>query len=143
MPTRSSTARWEGDLKQGSGTMSLPSMGFEGPYTRASRFEAGEGTNPEELIGAAHAGCFSMFLSGLLSKKDHPPTSIETTANVTVEATDDGPAITSIALVTEADVPGIDESTFDELVQESKAKCPVSKALAGTDISVKASLVNS
>lgn len=143
MPTRSSTARWEGDLKQGTGTMSLPSMGFEGPYTRASRFEDGEGTNPEELIGAAHAGCFSMFLSGLLSKKDHPPTSIETTANVTVEATDDGPAITSIALVTEADVPGIDESTFHELVEESKAQCPVSKALAGTDISVKASLVNS
>lgn len=143
MPTRSSTARWEGDLKQGSGTMSLPSMGFEGPYTRASRFEEGEGTNPEELIGAAHAGCFSMFLSGLLSKKDHPPTTIETTANVTVEATDDGPAITSIVLVTEAEVPGIDESTFHELVEESKAKCPVSKALAGTDISVKASLVNS
>ena len=143
MPTRSSTARWEGDLKQGKGTMRLPSMDFEGPYTRASRFEEGEGTNPEELIGAAHAGCFSMFLSGLLSKRDHPPTSIETTANVTVEVTDDGPAITSSALVTEADVPGIDESTFDELVQESQAKCPVSKALAGTDISVKASLVNS
>lgn len=140
MPTRNATARWEGDLKQGKGTMRLPSMDFEGPYTRASRFEDGEGTNPEELIGAAHAGCFSMFLSGLLSKKDHPPTSIETTANVTVEATDDGPAITSIALVTEAEVPGIDESTFHDLVEESKASCPVSKALAGTEISVKGTL---
>lgn len=143
MPTRNATARWEGDLKQGKGTMSLPSMDFEGPYTRASRFEDGEGTNPEELIGAAHAGCFSMFLSGVLSKNDHPPTSIETTANVTVEVTDDGPAITSIELVTEAEVPGIDESTFRDYVEESKAGCPVSKALAGTDISVKATLRSS
>lgn len=143
MPTRNATAHWEGDLKQGKGTMSLPSMGFEGPYTRASRFEDGEGTNPEELIGAAHAGCFSMFLSGVLSKNDHPPTSIDTTASVTVEATDDGPAITSIELVTEAEVPGIDESTFQDCVEQSKAGCPVSKALAGTDISVKATLRSS
>lgn len=143
MPTRNATARWEGDLKQGNGTMRLPSMGFEGPYTRASRFEDGEGTNPEELIGAAHAGCFSMFLSGVLSKNDHPPTSIETTASVTVEATDDGPAITSIELVTEAEVSGIDESRFLDYVEQSKAGCPVSKALAGTDISVKATLKSS
>lgn len=143
MPTRNATARWEGDLKQGRGTMNLPSMDFEGPYTRASRFEDGEGTNPEELIGAAHAGCFSMFLSGVLSKKDHPPTSIQTTANVTVEVTDDGPAITSVELITEADVPGVDEATFQESVEESKTGCPVSKALAGTEISVEATLRSS
>ncbi|MGH3441672.1 MAG: OsmC family peroxiredoxin [Nitriliruptorales bacterium] len=143
MPTRNATARWEGDLGSGSGTMRLPSMGFEGPFTRASRFEEGEATNPEELVGAAHAGCFSMFLSALLSKEDHAPTRIETTAAVTIETTDAGPAITSIVLETEAEVPGIEESRFHELVQEAKDGCPVSKALAGTEISVKASLVAS
>lgn len=140
MPTRTAQATWEGDLKGGKGSFQLPTQGYDVPFTRASRFEDGEGSNPEELIGAAHAGCFSMFLSGLLSKEGHAPTRIQTTANVTIETTDDGPTITTIALVTEAEVPGIDEDTFQDLVSESKAKCPVSKALAGPDISVEASL---
>ncbi len=140
MPTRTANARWEGDLQQGIGTMALPSLGFEGPFTDASRFGDGDGTNPEELIGAALAGCFSMFLSALLSEEDHPPTAVNTTANVTIEKQEAGPSITSIELDTEAAVPGVDESTFHELVDQAKVNCPVSKALAGTDISVKATL---
>ncbi len=143
MPTRRAEATWEGDLKGGKGTLRLPSQDAEHPFTRGSRFEDAEGTNPEELIGSALAGCFSMFLSGLLSKKDSPPERISTTANVTIEVTDDGPAITQIALVTEADVPGLADETFQDLVREAKQGCPVSKALAGTEISVNASLTGS
>lgn len=141
MPTRTATARWEGTLKDGKGTMRLPYGNYEGPFTRASRFEEGEGTNPEELIGAAHAGCFSMFLAALLSKAEHQPNSIDTTAEVTVEQTDDGPAITRIVLETEADVPGLSDDEFQEKVGEAKAGCPVSKALSGVgEITVNATL---
>lgn len=141
MPTRNATARWEGTLKDGKGTMRLPYGDYEGPFTRASRFEEGEGTNPEELVGAAHAGCFSMFLAALLSKADHTPNSIETTAAVTVETTDDGPAITRIVLETEGDVPGLEDDEFQQTVAEAKANCPVSKALAGVgEITVNATL---
>ena len=136
MPTRSASAEWKGTLKEGNGVMNLPDGKFEGPYTFVSRFESGEGTNPEELIGGAIAGCFSMFLSALISKEDITPTSIQTTAAVTLETTDDGPAITSIQLDTSADVPGISDEKLQELAQTAKEKCPISKLYAGTEISL-------
>ena len=138
MAVRSSSAEWKGTLKEGAGTMKVGSGAYEGPYTYASRFESGPGTNPEELIGAAHAGCFSMFLSALLSGKNFPPTSVRTTATVHLEA---GPTIALIELDTVAQVPGIDDATFQELAAEAKAKCPVSKALAGPEIKLRAKLV--
>src|SRR6266567_4247198 len=108
MATRTGSAVWEGTLKEGKGTMKLGSGAFEGPYSFSSRFEEGKGTNPEELIGAAEAGCFSMALSSNLEKAGHPVKRIRTTANVKLEMVDGGPKITSIELQTEAEVPGID-----------------------------------
>ena len=137
MAVRSSSAEWKGTLKEGAGVMKLGSGAYEGPFTFASRFESGPGTNPEELIGAAQAGCFSMFLSALLSNKGFVPT-IRTTATVHLEA---GPTIALIGLDTEAQVPGIDEATFQQVAEEAKAKCPVSKALAGPVITLRAKLV--
>jgi len=137
MAVRSSSAEWKGNLKQGSGSMKLGSGAWQGPYTFASRFESGKGTNPEELIGAAHAGCFSMFLSALLSNKGFVPI-IRTTATVHLEA---GPTITLIELNTEAEVPGCDDATFQQLAEDAKKGCPVSKALAGPEITLKAKLV--
>ena len=123
-----SEATWNGTLKEGSGTMKVASGYFEGPYTYATRFEGdAKGTNPEELIGAAHAGCYSMFLSALLTNNGFKPNRIYTTATVHMGA---GPAITKIELVCEADVPGLDEAKFQELAAQAKAGCPVSKALA-------------
>jgi lipoyl-dependent peroxiredoxin len=136
MPTRHSDARWEGTLQDGKGTMSFGSGAFEGPYTFASRFEDAEGTNPEELLGAAHAGCFSMHLSGGLTKAGYQPNSIETHADVTIEG-----GVISIHLKTQADVPGIEDDEFQELANVSKENCPVSKALSATEISLDASLV--
>jgi osmotically inducible protein OsmC len=118
--------------------MALSSGSYEGPFTYASRFEDGPGTNPEELIGAAHAGCFSMFLSALLSNAGYVPTRIQTTARVHIAA---GPTITTIELDTEAEVPNLDEATFQEKAADAKAKCPVSKALASVDIKLNARLV--
>lgn len=138
MPVRSASAVWKGTLKEGNGTMALSSGSYEGPYTYASRFEDGPGTNPEELIGAAHAGCFSMFLSALLSNAGYVPTRIQTTAKVHIAA---GPTITTIELDTEAEVPNLDEATFQEKAADAKAKCPVSKALASVDIQLNARLV--
>src|SRR5512147_1536299 len=109
MTTRTSSAEWKGTLKEGAGTMKLASGAYEGPFTFASRFESGKGTNPEELIGAAHAGCFSMFLSALLSDAGFTPTSIRTSAIVHL---DDGPVISLIELKTEGVVPGLDEAGF-------------------------------
>lgn len=137
MPVRSAKAVWKGTLREGEGTMSFGA--FAGAYTRASRFESGEGTNPEELLGAAHAGCFSMFLSAVLTKAGFTPTSINTTAQVYLG---DGPRITLIELDTVADVPGLDEIQLQAAAQESKEKCPVSQALAATDIKVVARLAN-
>ncbi len=137
MAIRSSSAEWRGTLKEGAGVMRLGSGAYEGPYTFASRFESGEGTNPEELIGAAHAGCFSMFLAALLSNKGFTPT-VQTTATVHLEA---GPTITLIELDTKVQASGIDEATFQQLAEEAKAKCPVSKALAGPEIRLRAQLV--
>lgn len=131
MAVRSANAVWKGTLKEGSGNLKLGSGRYEGPYTWASRFaDAEDGTNPEELIGAAHAGCFSMFLSALLTNNGFTPTSIETTAKVHLG---DGPTINKIELTSEAVVPEISKDQFDELASEAKAKCPVSKALAAVD----------
>jgi osmotically inducible protein OsmC len=140
MPARTATARWQGGLRDGNGTMRLGSGAFEGQYSFSSRFEEGTGTNPEELIGAAHAGCFSMALSAGLEAAGFPPTSVETTAKVHLVPGDVGFRIGRIDLTTSADVPGIDPSAFQEAAEAAKANCPVSKALAGVDIQLEASL---
>ena len=140
MPTRTAKARWTGRLKDGQGTMSVGSGACEGPYSFASRFAEGDGTNPEELIGAAHAGCFSMALSMILEQAGHPPESIETSAEVTIEQVDDGFSITGIALTCRARVPGMDRGTFADSARAAKEGCPVSKALAGTHITLDATL---
>jgi lipoyl-dependent peroxiredoxin len=137
MTIRESSAVWKGNLIDGKGSMRLGSGAFEGFYSRASRFEDGPGTNPEELIGAAHAGCFSMFLSALLSKEGHVPISIRTTAKVHLG---DGPKITLIELSTVGEVPGIDEQTFIEFAEQAKKGCPVSQALAAVEIKLSAKL---
>ncbi|MAT45671.1 MAG: peroxiredoxin [Anaerolineaceae bacterium] len=138
MAIRESSAVWKGSLVEGKGTMRVGSGVFEGEYTRASRFEEGPGTNPEELIGAAHAGCFSMFLSALLSKEGHVPTRIETFAKVHLG---DGPKITLIELTTKGEVSGIDEKTFVEFAEKAKTGCPVSQALSAVEMKLNASLV--
>jgi lipoyl-dependent peroxiredoxin len=139
MPERTSEATWKGTLREGSGVMKIGNSAYEGPFTWASRFADGKGTNPEELIGAAHAGCFSMFLSALLTKDEFPPTSVHTTATVHLG---DGPTITKIALVTEAVVPNISGDKFAELAAQAKANCPVSKALSAvSEITLDAKLV--
>jgi len=139
MAIRNASAKWNGTLKEGNGTMTFAD--YNGPYTFVSRFEEGEGTNPEELVGAAHAGCYSMFLSALLSGKDLTPESVETKATVHLGSDDTGPVITNIDLECTAKVEGIDNSNFQELVQEAKAKCPISRLYAGTTINLTASLV--
>jgi osmotically inducible protein OsmC len=137
MTTRSSTAVWNGTLKDGAGTMKVGNGAYEGPYTYASRFETGNGTNPEELIGAAHAGCYSMFLSALLTKAGFTPTSISTEAKVHLT---EGPTISLIELTTIAVVPGVSTEVFQEIALEAKAKCPVSKVLSGAEITLNATL---
>ncbi len=141
MPVRRASAQWNGGIKDGKGTMKLGSGAFEGNYSFGTRFEDAPGTNPEELIGAAHAGCFSMALSLFLENAGHKPESIQTSAEVSIESSGEGFAITKIALATEAKVPGIDEKTFQEQANAAKEKCPVSQALAGTEITLKAALV--
>src|SRR2546429_4251511 len=143
MPERTATARWEGGLQGGKGTMRLGSGAFEGQYSFSSRFEEGTGTNPEELIGAAHAGCFSMALAAGLTKAGQNPTRISTTAQVNLEKVGEGFKITTIDLNTEAEVPGIDEKTFLEHAETAKKNCPVSQALAGVEIKLNATLIKS
>ena len=140
MPTRSAEAVWNGTLMEGNGRMSFGSGAFEGPYSFKSRMEEGPGTNPEELIGAAHAGCFSMALSAILAGAGHPPASIRTNARVGFGETDAGWSITGIELSTEGDVAGIDEAAFVEHANKAKENCAVSRALAGVDIKLEASL---
>ncbi len=140
MPVRSSNAQWEGDLKSGKGKMRLGSGAFEGNFSFASRFEEGQGTNPEELIGAAHAGCFSMALSHGLATAGHAPKSVKTQAKVHLSTADGGFKISRIELSTVAEVPGIDEKTFQEQAQDAKKNCPVSKALAAVPIELTATL---
>jgi osmotically inducible protein OsmC len=120
--------------------MRLGGGAFEGPYSFVSRFEDGAGTNPEELIAAAHAGCFSMALSAALGKAGHDPTSVETTAAVDLEKGDAGFSIARITLTTNAVVPGIDDAQFQQIAADAKANCPVSRALAGVDIVLNATL---
>lgn len=141
MMKRTSTAVWQGSLKDGEGTMRVGGGAFEGPYSFSSRFESGAGTNPEELIAAAHAGCFSMALSHGLSQAGHPPVRVETTATVELQKTDSGFAIPKIHLETVADVPGMAESEFRQHAESAKANCPVSKVLAGADITLSAKLL--
>jgi osmotically inducible protein OsmC len=138
MAIRTSSAEWQGTLKEGAGTMKLGSGAYEGPFTFASRFESGKGTNPEELIGAAHAGCFSMFLSALLTGAGFKPTRIATTATVHLG---DGPTITLIELQTQAQVPGLSEEDLQKHAEAAKKNCPVSKALTGPEIRMQAVLV--
>ncbi len=143
MPVRNAEAVWEGTLKEGNGVMKLGSGAFDGPFSFSTRFEEEPGTNPEELIGAAHAGCFSMFLSALLTKAELPPNRIHTTAKVHLGQVDGAPTITKIVLTTEADIPGIEEAAFMEHVTAAKNGCPVSKALASVgEITVNATLLS-
>jgi lipoyl-dependent peroxiredoxin len=138
MAVRTSTAEWKGTLKQGAGTMKLASGAYEGPFTFASRFESGKGTNPEELVGAAHAGCYSMFLSALLSDAGYTPTRISAAAAVHLG---DGPTINLIELTVEAVVPRLSPEEFQKHAEAAKNNCPVSKALAGPRIELKAKLI--
>jgi lipoyl-dependent peroxiredoxin len=138
MATRTSSAEWMGSLKEGQGRMRLGSGAYEGPYSYASRFESGPGTNPEELIGAAHAGCFSMALSAALSAAGFIPRRVSTKATVHLDA---GPKITLIELETEADVPKLGDEAFQGYAEDARKNCPVSKALAGTEIRLKAKLI--
>ena len=140
MGIQHASAEWKGTLKEGEGRMRLPKGNFEGPFTFASRFEDGTITNPEELAGAALSGCFSMFLSALLTGQEFTPTSIQTDAEVTLDKVDGKPCVTQIQLKTKADVPGLENEQFQSLVQETKANCPISKLYAGTSISVEAVL---
>jgi osmotically inducible protein OsmC len=138
MPIRKAEAVWTGNLREGAGTMKVGSGYFEVPFTFGSRFEEAKGTNPEELVGAAEAGCFSMFLAAQLTKEKFPPKRIQTVAQVHLG---DGPTITKIELRTTVEAPGIDQAKFQELVDFSKKNCPVAKALTGTEITVQAELI--
>jgi osmotically inducible protein OsmC len=140
MPIRKSEASWEGNLRRGKGKMKIGSGAYEGSYSFASRFENGTGTNPEELIGAAHAGCFSMALSMILEQAGYVPERIHTTARVHIDPVAEGFKITAIELDTEGTVPGIDEKTFLEKAELAKKGCPVSVALAATEIRLHAKL---
>ena len=140
MATRTGSAVWEGTLKSGRGKMKLGSGAFEGAYSFTSRFGDGSGTNPEELIAAAEAGCFSMALSLGLEKAGYQPKRISTTAKVSLEQSAGGFRITTIDLETEAEVPGIEEANFQEQAEQTKKNCPVSVALSGTQINLKARL---
>lgn len=141
MATRKANAEWKGGLKGGEGKMALGSGSFEGPYSFKSRFEEGSGTNPEELIGAAHAGCYSMALSAELEGAGFSPESVKTEAHVSLVPEGEGFAINNIKLVTQAKIPGISQEDFDKYAQGAKENCPVSKVLAGTKIDLEAKLV--
>jgi osmotically inducible protein OsmC len=142
MPNKKAEAVWSGDLKSGMGTMKLGSGSFEGSYTFASRFENGKGTNPEELIGAAHAGCYAMAFSNELDSAGFTPKSMEVNADVTLEMVDGDPTITTIKLTAKGNVPDIEDDKYQEIAVAAKEGCPVSKALASVDIQLDASLEN-
>jgi lipoyl-dependent peroxiredoxin len=141
MPIRTASARWEGNLTEGSGTVKTGKGGYQGNYSFKSRFEEGEGTNPEELIAAAHSGCFSMAFSKGLADAGFTPTSVETTAKVHLDKTDAGFGVTRIELDTVGDVPGIDGDTFQKIAEGAKENCPISRLLSpGAEISLTAKL---
>lgn len=142
MPTHKAEAEWKGNLAQGSGRLKVGSGAFDGPYSFKSRFEEGQlATNPEELIGAAHAGCFTMALTAQLPRAGITPTRIHTAAKVHLEKTSDAFSITRIELETEAQIPGIDDAAFQRFALDAKQNCLVSKALAGTSIHLNAKLL--
>ena len=138
MLVRRASATWHGSIGEGHGHMEFGD--FEGSYSVASRFEDGEGTNPEELLGAAHAGCFSMALSSNLSAEGHPPKSVETSAQVHIDKLEAGWTVTRVHLVTKAEVAGLEAEAFQEFAEDAKANCPISRALAGVEITLEASL---
>lgn len=140
MPTRKAKAEWQGGLKDGKGKIKFESGAYEGPYSFQSRFESGTGTNPEELIAAAHAGCFSMAFSKILGDAGHTPKMIQTSAGVSLEKKDAGFEITKIHLETEAKIDGINDAQFQELAEKAKKGCPVSKALSSVNITMTAKL---
>ena len=139
MSVRTAKARWSGTLKDGSGKMNFSD--YDGPFTFASRFEEGKGTNPEELIGAAHAGCYSMFLSALISGEGLNPQSIETSAKVHLTSDDIGPVVSLIELHCEVKCEGLSQEKFTELAASAKEKCPISSVLAATEIKLEAKLM--
>jgi osmotically inducible protein OsmC len=142
MTIREASAEWQGTLKEGSGRLRLGSGVFEGAYSFPSRFENGPGTNPEELIAAAHAGCFSMALSAILGRDGHVPARIRTVAKVHLGASTAGPTITRIELETQAEIPGLEPREFQRLAETAKTTCLVSRALAGVaTITLRAELV--
>jgi len=134
MPVRNAKALWNGTLKEGKGTMNFSN--YSGPFTFASRFENGDGTNPEELVGAAHAGCYSMFLSALISGEELTPQSVETSASVTIEKDDIGPRISKISLICKVSCDGLSQEKFDELAAAAKEKCPISRLYAGSTATI-------
>ena len=140
MAIRKADAVWRGNLREGAGELALESGAFRGPYTFQSRFEQGQATNPEELIGAAHAGCFTMAMTAALSREGITPTEIRTTAAVHLVQDKDGVRIPRIDLVTRAKIPGVDAQKFAAVAEDAKRNCPVSKALAGVDITLDAAL---
>jgi lipoyl-dependent peroxiredoxin len=140
MPVRTSDATWEGNLKEGKGSYQLGKGAYQGSYSFPSRFEEGEGTNPEELVAAAHAACFSMAFSNALDKEGHTPTRVHTVAKVHLEKGEGGFSIPKIDLQTVAEVPGIDDAKFQEVAKQAKEGCPISKLLAAAEISLDAKL---
>lgn len=141
MPVRKANAAWKGGLKDGRGNIQLESGAFSGAYSFSSRFESGTGTNPEELIAGAHAGCFSMAFSLELEKAGYKPVSIETEASVSIEKTGDGFTITKVVLNTKGQVPEIQNDEFQKIANNAKVGCPVSRLLKGADIQLEAKLV--
>ena len=142
MPIRNANAVWHGNLFEGKGEMEFGSGAFKGQYSFKSRFEEGTGTNPEELIAAAHAGCFSMAFSATLADNGFKPEMVKTKSDVHLEKKDAGFTITTIVLNTEAKIPGIDDKKFQELGEMAKKGCPVSRALTGVEIKLNAKLVS-
>ncbi|MCH7589170.1 MAG: OsmC family protein [Chloroflexi bacterium] len=138
MPVRRASATWHGSITEGHGRMQFAD--YEGSYSVPSRFEDGDGTNPEEILGAAHAGCFSMALSMGLSAAGHAPDSVETTAEVHIDKLESGWTVTRIHLITKAQVAGIDEQAFQEQAEKAKSDCPISRALEAVEITLEASL---
>jgi osmotically inducible protein OsmC len=140
MPKRTAQAEWNGDLPEGKGKMAFGGGAFEGQYSFGSRFEEGAGTNPEELIAAAHAGCFSMQLAGVLSAAGHVPDSVRTTAKISLDKDGDAFSITRSELETEAEVPGLSDDEFQSHAAQAKEICPVSRALGAIEIALEARL---
>lgn len=141
MPVRSAQAVWEGSSREGKGTVRAEGGGFEGPYSYGSRFEEGAGTNPEELLAAAHAACFAMALSSRLTKAGTPPQRIQASSHVAIEKVEGDWAVTGIRLEVEAHVPGASQGDFDRLAEDARANCPIARALRAVPITLKANLL--